>query len=172
MGKLLSGRYGSEPDAESISISLKECNQKLNLKPSDFVSEGPPKFFEKAFGASGRYLLFLADAADAKDSPIWKIGYYLLPLEAKDVLSALEKHKGGATDGRSILPIEWEAESEASVEMKRKAMDWARASQPLFFKCTCRNLELRIYSPWALRHRWKARLRCPKRCQPALTTLL
>ncbi len=172
MGKLLSGRYGSEPDAESISLSLRECNQKLNLKPSDFVSEGPPKFFEKAFGALGRYLLFLADEGDVKDSPIWKIGYYLLPLEAKDVLAALEKHKGGAADGGSVLPIEWETEPEASPHIKMKAMKWGKDSQPLFFKCTCKRLELRLYPPWGLRRRWKARLRCPKRCQPPLTTLL
>ena len=172
MGKLLTGRYGAGPEAESISLSLKECNQKLNLKPSDFVSEGPPKFFEKAFGASGRYLLFLADAGDVKDSPIWKVGYYLLPLEAKNILVALERHKGGAAEGGTVLPIEWEAESEASEEIKKKAMDWARASQPLFFKCVCKRLSLRLYPPWALRRRWKARLRCPKRCQPPLAALL
>src|SRR5882724_5390358 len=114
MGKLLSGRYGAEPDAESIELSLKECNQKLNLKPSDFVSEGSPKFFEKAFGAAGRYLLYLAEEKDVRGSPIWKMGYYLLPLEAKDVLSALEKHKGVASEGRTVLPIEWETESNAS----------------------------------------------------------
>jgi hypothetical protein len=172
MGKLLSGRYGSEPDAESISISLRECNQKLNLKPSDYVSEGAPKFFEKAFGASGRYLLFLADADDVKESPIWKTGYYLLPLEAKDVLAALEKHRGAAGGDGRVLPIEWEKDEEAPAEIKKKAMEWGRASQPLFFRCVCKNLELRLYSPWALRRRWKARLRCPKRCQPPLTTLL
>ncbi len=81
MGKLLSGKYGAGPDAESIPLSLKECNQKLNMKPSDFVSEGTPKFFEKDFGAGGRYLLFLADAEDIKESSVWKVGYYLLPLE-------------------------------------------------------------------------------------------
>jgi hypothetical protein len=172
MGKLLSGRYGAPPDAESISLTLKECNQKLNLKPSDFVSEGPPTFFEKAFGAAGRYLLFLTDGADIAGSAVWKAGYYLLPLEAKDVLAALEKHKGGAAGGGKVLPIEWEQESEASAEMKEKAMAWGRASQPLFFKCVCGTLSLRLYPPWAMRRRWKARLRCPKRCQPPLTTLL
>jgi hypothetical protein len=172
MGKLLSGRYGAEPDAESIALSLKECNQKLNLKPSDFVSEGPPKFFEKAFGASGRYLLFLADAEDIQGNPIWKTGYYLLPLEAKDVLSALERHKNAGSPGQTVLPIEWDRESTAPEDIKEKAMEWAVASQPLFFICICKQLELRLYPPWALRNRWKARLRCPKRCQPALTTLL
>ncbi len=172
MGKLLSGRYGAEPDAESIALTLKECNQKLNLKPSDFVSEGPPKFFEKAFGASGRYLLYLADTEDVRGNPIWKTGYYLLPLEAKDVLSALGKHKNASAEGRAVLPIEWEIESKAPEEIKKKAMEWAIASQPLFFICVCSQLELRIYPPWALRRRWKARLRCPKRCQPPLSTLL
>ncbi len=172
MGKLLSGRYGAEPDAESVDLSLKECNQKLNLKPSDFVSEGPPKFFEKAFGASGRYLLYLADKVDVLDSPIWKPGYYLLPLEAKNVLSALEKHKNAPGEGIKVLPIEWERDTTAPDVIKKKAMDWAIASPPLFFKCVCKKLELRLYPPWALRRQWKARLRCPKRCQPALTTLL
>src|SRR5882672_5076875 len=150
MGKLLSGRYGSEPDAVSISISLRECNQKLNLKPSDFVSEGAPTFFEKAFGASGRYLLFLADREDVKDNPIWKVGYYLLPLEAKDVLAALQKRKGAVVGDAFVLPIEWESdEQEAPTEIKMKAMEWGKASQPLFFKCVCKNLTLRIFPPWA-----------------------
>ena len=172
MGKLLSGHYGDVPEAESIPLSLKECSQKLNLKPSDLVSEGPPKFFEKDFGAGGRYLLFQTDPADVKDSPVWKSGYYLLPLEAKDVLAALEKHRGGAFEGQRILPIEWETESNAPAAIQEIAMAWANASQPLFFKCTCKNLTLRCYPPWALRQRWKARLRCPKRCQPPLATLL
>jgi hypothetical protein len=171
MGKLLSGRYGSEPDAESISLSLRECNQKLNLKPSDFVSEGAPKFFEKAFGASGRYLLFLAGVDDVKENPIWKAGYYLLPLEAKDVLAALEKRKITA-EGARVLPIEWEVQPEGSPEIIEKAMQWGKASQPLFFKCVCKNLQLRLYPPWALRQRYKVRLRCPKRCQPPMSTLL
>ena|SRR5438132_281574 len=172
MGKLLSGRYGSQPDAESIALSLRDCNQKLNLKPSDFVSEGPPKFFEKAFGAAGRYLLFFAEDDDVQGNPIWRRGYYLLPLEAKDVLAALEKHKHAGAPEDKILPIEWEKTPDAPEEMKSQAMQWAVASQPLFFRCVCKRLELRLYPPWALRHRWKARLRCPKRCQPALTTLL
>ena len=172
MGKLLSGHYGAKPDAESMSLSLKECNQKLNMKPSDFVSEGEPKFFEKAFGASGRYLLFLANEEDVVGSPIWKPGYYLLPLEAKDVLSALDKHKNASAQGGTVLPIEWEKESNAPEQIKKKAMAWAVTSQPLFFKCICKQLELRLYSPWGLRRRWKARLRCRKRCQPALITLL
>jgi len=172
MGKLLSGRYGSPPDAESITLTLKECSQKLSMKPSDFVSAGEPKFFEKAFGAAGRYLLFLANEEDVKDSQVWKAGYYLLPLESKDVLSALEKHKTSGGDDRPVLPIQWEEESGASPEIKKRAMEWGRMSQPLFFKCVCKNLSLRLYPPWALRNRWKVRLRCPKRCQPPLIALL
>ena len=171
MGKLLSGHYGSEPDAESVTLSLRDCNQKLNLKPSDFVSEGPPKFFEKAFGAAGRYLLFLTDQGDIEGSPIWKAGYYLLPLNAKDVLSALERKKSAADEDRPVLPIEWEGTTTAPEEIKKKAMEWAVASQPLFFTCVCRKLRLRLYPPWALRRQWKARLRCFKRCQPALSVL-
>jgi hypothetical protein len=172
MGKLLSGKYGSVPDAESIPLSLKECNQKLNLKPSDLVSEGPPTFFEKSYGAGGRYLLFLADESDVRESSVWKPGYYLLPLNAKDVLAALEKRKEGGSDERPVLPVEWETEVDAPMQIKLKAQAWANASQPLFFKCVCSKLTLRLFPPWALRRRWKARLRCPKRCQPPLTILL
>jgi len=172
MGKLLSGRYGSEPEAESIAISLRECNQKLGLKPTDFVSEGAPKFFEKAFGATGRYLLFLTETSDVKDNPIWKPGYYLLPLEAKDILKALDSRKGVEGSGHRVLPLEWDDDANASEEIKEKAMAWGKASQPLFFKCICERLELRLYAPWALRKRWKARLRCARRCQPVMTTLL
>jgi len=172
MGKLLSGHYGSKPEAESIPITLKECSQKLNMKPSDFVSAGPPKFFVKAFGAGGRYLLFLADADEVAGSAIWKFGYYLLPLDAKDVLEALSKHKGrGPADSR-IMPVEWETETDAPEPVKQRALKWALDSQPLFFKCGCKSLRLRLQSPWALRRRWRARLRCPRRCQPPLTKLL
>lgn len=173
MGKLLSGRYGSKPEAESISISLVECNQKLSLKPSDFVSEGPPAFFEKDFGSSSRYLLFLADANDVKDSKVWRVGYYLLPLDAKDVLAAIDRRKDPASIGASVLPVEWEDLPESATDfIKKRALDWAAASQPLFFKCSCKKLHLRLYSPWALRKKWKARLRCPGKCQPPITTLL
>lgn len=106
MGKLLSGRYGSKPEAESVPITLVECNRKLNLKPSDFVSEGPPKFFEKSFGSSAHYLLFLAEPDDIKESRIWKSGYYLLPLILEDMLSAIEKKRSPAsTEERGVLPL-------------------------------------------------------------------
>ncbi len=76
MGKLLSGRYGASPDAESMTLSLSECSQKLNMKPSDFVSVGPPKFFEKNYGTAGRYLLFQAEPSDIKESAVWKAGFW------------------------------------------------------------------------------------------------
>jgi len=142
------------------------------MKPTDFVSAGPPKFFERAFGASGRYLLFLTDEPEVVGSPVWKAGYYLLPLDAKDVLSALDKHKGGGVRGGAILPVEWEEEPEAEDRLRDKALKWVEECQPLFFKCSCKNLQLRLYAPWAMRRRWKARLRCPGRCQPPMTTLL
>ena len=172
MGKLLSGRYGALPDAQSETLTLRECNQKLGLTPSDFVSVGEPKFFKKAFGAGGRYLLFLLEADEIKDSAVWKPGYYLLPIEAKNVLAALGRHKGDKPNQGAVLPIEWDDEDQAPAAVKERAMRWAAASQPLFFKCTCQNLELRLYSPWAIRRRWKARLRCPNRCQPPLMKLL
>jgi hypothetical protein len=171
MGKLLSGHYGSRPVAESIAITLKECSQKLNMKPADFVSSGPPKFFEKSFGASGRYLLYLTDADEIVDSAVWKFGYYLLPLEAKDVLAALSKHKGKISGDLLIMPVEWEVEPDAPELVKERALKWAMESQPLFFKCGCKFLQLRLQTPWALRRRWRARLRCPARCQPPLTKL-
>ncbi len=171
MGKLLSGRYGSEPEAESIAISLSECNQKLSLKPSDFVSEGAPTFFEKNFGSASRYLLFKLEPEEVKDNRIWRPGYYLLPLEAKDVLAAIDK-KRTPGQGEITLPIEWEDKDEAPDILVTRAMEWGRTSQPLFFKCSCKQLSIRLYSPWALRRRWKARLRCPGKCQPPITTLL
>jgi len=172
MGKLLSGHYGSLPVAESIPLTLKECSLKLSMKPADFVSAGPPKFFEKAFGVKGRYLLFLTDADEIAGSAVWKFGYYLLPLEAKDVLTALSKHKGRIFGDPRIMPVEWEVEPDAPEPVKKRALKWAAESQPLFFTCGCKSLQLRLQTPWALRRRWRARLRCPRRCQPPLTKLL
>ena len=45
-------------------------------------------------------------------------------LTSKDVLAALEKNKKGAADGRSILSIVWETETDAPELMKKKAMDY------------------------------------------------
>lgn len=174
MGKLLSGRYGHEPNAESVALTLKECNQKLNLKPSDFVSEGPPAFFKKSFGSFGKYLLFLVDPEEVADNPIWRPGYYLLPLSAADVLEALERHKHAGLAAGDKLPIEWEVDEEQAEPptlIKDRALKWASDAQPLFFICGCPNLLLRMDPPWALRRRWRARLRCPRRCQPTLTKL-
>ncbi len=172
MGKLLSGRYGSKPEAESIALSLNDCAQQLNMKPSDFVSTGEPKFFEEKFGSSTRYLLFLLEAAEVKESSVWKPGYYLLPLEAKDVLAAIQKRGRVHRADDIVLPFDWEDEADAPEPIKTRAIAWGKESQPLFFKCSCKRLQMRLYAPWAMRKRWKARLRCPGRCQPSITTLL
>ncbi len=174
MGKLLTGHYGREPEAESIPLTLTDASQKLGLKPSDYVSEGSPRFFEKAFGAPGRYLVFLADAGETKESPVWKPGYYLLPLEAADVLKALEKNRQNAAaagDGRA-LPVQLETKTLPPPDVQERLDIWVAKAQPLFFKCGCNHLELKLDAPWGLRRRWKARLRCPKRCQPALIALV
>ncbi|MFA5975075.1 MAG: hypothetical protein WC859_02805 [Elusimicrobiota bacterium] len=168
MGKLLSGHYGHSPEAEAVDISLRECNQKLGLKPNDFVSEGQPKFFEKSYGTKSRYLLFLLEAAEIEGNAIWKPGYYLLPLEAADVLKALDHKRGNVGDG-SILPIEIRTSERPPDGVLARARRWAEESQPLFFKCGCTFLELKLDPPWAFRKRWRARLRCSRRCQPALT---
>lgn len=171
MGKLLSGRYGSPPDAESAALSLQECHQKLGLKPSDWVSSGTPTLFEKAYGAKGKYLLFLVDEKEISNNPIWKSGYYLLPIEAADVLDALSRRGGALPKPGSTLPIQLSVEGTPPEEILKRAQKWGEASQPLFFKCECDHLELTLNPPWGLRRRWKARLRCPKRCQPQMTTL-
>jgi hypothetical protein len=172
MGKLLSGRYGHSPEAESIPLTLQECHQKLNLRPSDFVSMGSPAFFRKSFGSHGKYLLFQVEPDELQDSVVWKAGYYLLPIDAAAVLEALEKHKRKSGLEGDVLPIEWEEISQAPLAIQQRAIRWAQGCQPRFFKCNCRSLLLRLYAPWAMRRRWKARLRCPNRCQPALVTPL
>ncbi len=170
MGKLLTGHFGRSPEAESASLSLQDASLQLGMKPSDFVSEGPPTFFTKAFGAPGRYLVFLADQKDVERSPVWKPGYYLLPLEASDVLKALEKNRqaAAAMGDKRLLPVVEEIETAPPKDVRERLDRWVTASQPLFFKCECDHLELKVVAPWGLRRRWKARLRCPKRCQPAL----
>lgn len=171
MGKLLTGHYGEAPEAESMAFSLTDCHQRLGLKPSDFVSEGPPDFFNKNYGAKGRYLIFQTDTDEIASNPAWRSGYYLLPIEAADVLEALAKRRLGGTAERH-LPIQLEAKVMPPEAIVAKAQQWAEASQPLFFKCKCDHLELRMDAPWAMRRRWRARLRCPSRCQPPLTVLL
>lgn len=171
MGTLLSGHYGGPPEAESGILTLQECSMRLGLKPTDFVSEGEPTFFEKKFGAKGRYLVFRTTADEVKGSPVWKQGYYLLPLEAIDVLAAFERKGGGASRAGNAKVLSVEVESKATVpeDVMARAKKWADESQPLFFKCHCDHLELRLDPPWGLRRRWKAKLRCPDRCQPQLT---
>lgn len=173
MGKLLTGHYGGPPEAESVSLSLSDASQILGMKPSDFVSTGSPTFFSKAFGAPGRYLVFQAEAEEVEGRPAWKVGYYLLPLEAADVLKAMEKNRLSAMEsgGHRILPVTVEMETAPPAPVQERLNAWVAAAQPLFFKCSCDHLELKVAAPWGLRRRWKARLRCPKRCQPPLNEL-
>jgi len=172
MGKLLTGRYGEEPTAESIPLSLRDCSQKLGLKPSDFISQGAPKFFKEKFGASGRYLVFCVEADETQGSPVWKAGYYLLPLEAADILKALEGNRHSAAGAGRTLPVQMESEETPPRDVQERLDAWVAKAQPLFFKCGCDHLELKLAPPWGLRRRWKARLKCPKRCQPPLTAVI
>ena len=174
MGKLLTGHFGRPPEAESVTLPLLDASRKLGLTPSDFVSTGPPNFFKKAFGAPGRYLVFYMEKDESQMSPIWKPGYYLLPLEAADVLRVLEKNREAAyaAGDRRALPIRMEAKKTPPPGVQQRLDAWVAYVQPLLFKCGCDYLELKLAAPWGLRKRWKANLRCPRRCQPALTTLL
>jgi|GEM_PF-1998351 len=165
MGKLLTGRYGEEPEAESLEIPLKDCHQRLGMKPSDFVSEGPPRFFRHSFEAGSRYLVYLLTAEEIAGNPIWKPGYYLLPMKAAEALKLFAKNKN-AQAGNRILPVSVESKGEVPPDVMTRARRWADECQPLFFKCSCDHLELKIDAPWALRTRWRGRLRCPDRCQP------
>jgi len=173
MGVLLSGHYGQPPEAESGRLTLQQCMIRLGMKPTDFVSEGEPDFFNKRYGAKGRYLLFRAETEEVKGSPVWRAGYYLLPLDAIDVLAAFER-KGdsgaNAITGDKILAVEVESKASVPEDILARAKTWGNSSQPLFFTCKCDHLELYLTAPWGLRRRWKAKLRCPDRCQPPLTT--
>jgi hypothetical protein len=169
MGKLLVGRFGEPPDAESIAITLRDCNQRLGLKPSDFVSSEPPEFFSKARGAHGKYLVFEVTAAETVEVPIWKPGYYLLPLEAADALKAFAKITGRAGPG-DPRPFQLEAKATPPDDVLERARRWAVESQPLLFNCHCPELILRLDPPWGLRRHWSARLTCPNRCVPPLKT--
>jgi hypothetical protein len=173
MGILLSGRYGHPPEAESGRISLSDCVLRLGLKPSDFISQGEPVFFEKAFGTRSRYLLFKTESGEAEGQAAWKSGYYLLPLEAAEVLAMLEKNKQGILSATTQkLPYEIESEKAPPADVLERTQRWADQCQPLFFKCQCVRLELRLDAPWGLRRRWRVRLRCPGRCQPAMVKLI
>jgi hypothetical protein len=171
VGKLLTGRYGEAPEAESATLTVMECHQRLSLKPSDYVSEGAPDFFNKSYSAKGRYLVFQVDATEVQGNPVWKPGYYLLPIEAAAVLEALSKRRTAGNSERA-LPVQLESKETPPEQIAALARNWAASSQPLFFKCKCDHLEMRLDAPWGLRRRWKARLRCPNRCQPALSTLI
>src|SRR5215469_7000062 len=130
MGKLLTGRYGEEPEAESIDVSLKDANQRLAMKPSDFVSEGPPRFFRHSFEAGGRYLVYLLAAEEIAGNPIWKPGYYLLPMKATDALKLFQKGKPDQA-GRRILPVTVESREEVPPDIMDRARRWADQCQPL-----------------------------------------
>ncbi len=170
MGKLLTGRYGELPTAESTAMSLTECAQRLGMKPSDFVSEEEPKFFRKAFGVAGRYLVFVPEEKELVKMPVWKRGFYLLPIDAADVLRVSQQ--GVAASGAPNLPVQLESKVAPPENIAKAAHRWALEAQPRFFKCGCTFLELKLQAPWSFRSKWKATLRCPRRCQPALTTLL
>ena len=169
MGKLLMGHYGRPPEAESVSITLRDCHQKLGLKPSDFVSEEDPSFFKKSHGAMGKYLVFQMDAKEIKDAAVWRPGFYLLPLEAVDVLKAFSK-QDIVRAGSSKRFAELECKEPPPADILERANRWVEESQPLLFQCHCPQLILRLDPPWAIRRRWAARLTCKKRCQPALKT--
>lgn len=165
MGKLFVGHYGNPPDAESATITLKDCHQRLGMKPSDFVSESEPPFFRKKHGAMGRYLVFLLEPQES--ATVWKAGYYLLPLEAADILKVFNKQQlveGGAVK----RPYQMECKEAPPPDVLKRAERWADESQPLLFDCKCPELTLRLDAPHLLRRTWRIRLSCPKRCMPAL----
>ena len=171
MGKILVGHFGKPPEAEAVEITLKDCHQRLGLTPSDFVSLEPPSFFKKAHGAMGKYIVFWADAAEIQDAAVWRAGYYLLPLEAADVLQAFnQKNRPASKDG--VREFSVESKTDVPPDILARASRWAVESQPLFFKCHCPSLILKMDSPAVLRKHWRARLTCPKRCVPAMKTLI
>lgn len=173
MGLLLTGKYGNPPEAESGRLSLQDCSVRLGLKPSDFVSVGEPAFFAEKFGTRGRYLVFRVAEEEVKGSPVWKAGYYLLPLDAIDVIAAMDRGRSGARASEAKrLPYDVECSVQPPPEVLRRVQQWVDQSQPLFFKCICERLQLRLDPPWGFRRAWKARLRCPGKCQPPLSTVV
>jgi hypothetical protein len=172
VGKLLTGHYGEPPEAESTVISLNDCRQRLSLKPSDFVSGGAPDFFRKSYGTKGRYLLFLIDEKEAQGNAVWKAGYYLLPMEAAEVLRVFRRNQNqtAATTGGRVLRVDIECKETPPEPIMERAKKFARDSQPLFFTCKCDHLEMKLSPPWGFRREWKAKLACPDRCQPVLNT--
>ncbi len=173
MGKLLTGRYGEMPEAESaMSLTLSDCRTRLSLKPTDHVSVGEPDFFRKTFGTKGRYLVFQVPASEVQSNPVWKEGYYLLPMEAAEVLRVFQRNQGpSGSTGARVLPVTIDSKDSPAEDVMARAKLFAQNSQPLFFKCKCDHLEMKIAAPWGLRRRWRARLSCPDRCQPVLSAL-
>jgi hypothetical protein len=167
MGKLLIGHYGRPPEAESVEIALRDCHQRLGLKPSDFVDAEEPSFFKKAHRATGKYLVFYVDAAEIREAAVWKPGYYLLPLEAADVLRAFSG-KNFAGSRSDIRPSQIISKDPAPEDVLQRARRWAEASQPLLIHCHCPEVIIKLDSPWTFRRRWRVRLTCAKRCQPPL----
>ena len=167
MGKLFIGHYGHPPEAESATLALRDCHQRLGLRPSDFVSAETPEFFKKKHGAVGKYLVFQLDAEESKDTAAWRPGYYLLPLEAADILKIFDKREL-ARGGAIKRPFDLQSERPPPADVMERANRWADQSQPLLFQCQCPQLLLRLDPPTLMRRHWKARLGCEKRCQPAL----
>ena len=171
MGKLLIGRYGHLPEAESVTISLKDCHQRLSLKPSDFVSAEEPSFFRRAHKALGKYLVFQIDANEIGDAAVWRTGYYLLPLEAADVLKAFNKKEISLAGDYGERPFEIETLQPPPPAIMARIDRWTKESQPLLFHCRCEVLLLKLDPPSLFRRSWRARLTCRKRCQPAIKNL-
>jgi hypothetical protein len=172
MGKLLVGHYGGPPEAESISISLRECHQRLGMRPTDFVSAEEPPFFHKKHKSVGKYLVFQADATDVQEAAVWRPGYYLLPLDAAEVLRAFNKAdvlRKGAANQR---PFDIECKSPVPSDVLQRVEHWNEQSQPLLFQCHCPQLVIRLDPPTFIRRRWKVRLGCRKRCQPPIKSEL
>jgi hypothetical protein len=167
MGKLLIGHFGHPPEAESVTITLKDCHQRLGMKPSDFVSSESPAFFTKAHGAIGKYLVFEADDADIRDGAVWKKGFYLLPLEAADALKAFDR-KDASVRTADVRPFDVECKTDVPPDVLDRISKWAHQVQPMLFRCHCAQLRVKVDPPAVLRRHWKVRLTCDKRCQPAL----
>src|SRR6266513_65927 len=127
MGKLLVGHYGEKPEAESIEITLRDCHQRLGLKPSDFVSVEAPNFFQHRLGAKGRYLVFELDKKEIGDAAAWRPGYYLMPLEAADVLRALNQDRAAVRSGEK-RPVTLQSKQDPPPDVLDRAQRWADIS--------------------------------------------
>jgi hypothetical protein len=172
MGKILVGRFGQPPEAESIPISLRDCHQRLGMKPTDFISAEPPSFFEKKVkGAMGRYVVFQAEVTETKDVAVWQTGYYLLPLDAVDVLKAFNRQDVIRGGGGTVRPFKIESKKPLTDAVSQWVPQWVERSQPLLLKCRCPELQVTLDAPTFIRKRWKARLSCPKKCQPVIKAL-